>query len=151
VRWKGCRKQPLKPSFSATLSQVRRFIWKSTSCSRTPNSEAGRGRTTEQALLVLANAIDQAWLRGRVATLVAFDLRGAFNGVNMAALDARLQERGSGFKVLWKIEQRAFDLTTFQTEVAAVPHAGLWLNSRQQALAELRGSRLWLNPRLWLG
>jgi hypothetical protein len=52
------------------------------------------GRTTEQALLVLANAIDQAWLKDKVVTLVVFDLKGAFNGVNKSTLDARLKERG---------------------------------------------------------
>ncbi|OQD68800.1 hypothetical protein PENANT_c289G02163 [Penicillium antarcticum] len=40
------------------------------------------GRTTEQALLVLSNAIDQAWYKHKVVTLIAFDLKGAFNGVN---------------------------------------------------------------------
>jgi hypothetical protein len=52
------------------------------------------GRTTEQALLVLANAIDQAWLKDKVVTLVAFDLKGAFNEVNKTTLDTRLRERG---------------------------------------------------------
>lgn len=51
------------------------------------------GRTTEQALLVLANEIDRAWLRNKVVTLVAFDLKEAFNGVNKLTLDARLKER----------------------------------------------------------
>jgi hypothetical protein len=36
------------------------------------------GRNTEQALLVLANAIDRAWLKQKVITLVAFDLKGAW-------------------------------------------------------------------------
>lgn len=60
-----------------------------------PNTQFGGrpGRTTEQALLVLANAIDQAWLKGKVVTLVAFDLKGAFNGVNSMTLDARLKEK----------------------------------------------------------
>lgn len=52
------------------------------------------GRTTEQALLILANAIDRAWYVQRVVTLVAFDLKGAFNGVNQTSLDARLQSKG---------------------------------------------------------
>lgn len=39
------------------------------------------GRTTEQALLVLSNAIDRAWYKHRVVTLVLFDLKGAFNRV----------------------------------------------------------------------
>ncbi|EED11833.1 polymerase, putative [Talaromyces stipitatus ATCC 10500] len=52
------------------------------------------GRNTEQALLTLANAIDRAWLQSKVITLVAFDLKGAFNGVNDSSLDAHLQAKG---------------------------------------------------------
>lgn len=51
------------------------------------------GRTTEQALLVLTNAIDQAWLKNKVITLVAFDLKGAFNGVQQP--DIRRTLRGA--------------------------------------------------------
>lgn len=51
------------------------------------------GRTTEQALLVLSNAIDRAWYKHNVVTLMAFDLKGAFNGVNKVSLDARLRAR----------------------------------------------------------
>jgi hypothetical protein len=46
-------------------------------------------RTTEQALLVLANTVDQAWLKDKVVTLVAFDPKGPFNGVKKLTLDAR--------------------------------------------------------------
>jgi hypothetical protein len=52
------------------------------------------GRTTEQALLVLSNAIDQAWYKLGVVTLIAFDQKGAFNGVNTISLDARLRAKG---------------------------------------------------------
>jgi ribonuclease HI len=60
-----------------------------------PNSQFGGrpGRTTEQALLVLSNAIDRAWYKHRVVTLISFDLKGAFNGVNQRSLDACLQAR----------------------------------------------------------
>jgi hypothetical protein len=51
------------------------------------------GRTTEQALLVLSNAIDRAWNQHKVVTLIAFDLKGAFNGVNKVSLDSRLRAR----------------------------------------------------------
>jgi ribonuclease HI len=51
------------------------------------------GRTTEQALLVLSNAIDQAWYKHKVVTLVSFDLKGAFNGVNKTSLDTALRAR----------------------------------------------------------
>jgi hypothetical protein len=43
---------------------------------------------------VLANAIDKAWYTHKVVTLIAFDLKGAFNGVNWASLDTTLQARG---------------------------------------------------------
>lgn len=57
-----------------------------------PKSQFGGrpGRTTEQALLVLSNAIDQAWYKHKVVTLIAFDLKGALNGVNWVNLDAAL-------------------------------------------------------------
>lgn len=51
------------------------------------------GRKTEQALLVLPNAIDRAWYKHKLITLVAFDLKGAFNGVNKVSLDACLRAR----------------------------------------------------------
>lgn len=61
-----------------------------------PNSQFGGrpGRTTEQALLVLSSAIDKAWYKHKVVTLIAFDLKGAFNGVNRVSLDVSLQARG---------------------------------------------------------
>ncbi|KAI3055668.1 hypothetical protein CBS147353_11278 [Aspergillus niger] len=52
------------------------------------------GRNTEQALLALANSVDRAWGRSRVVTLIAFDLKGAFNGVHQISIDARLRARG---------------------------------------------------------
>lgn len=57
-----------------------------------PNSQFGGrpGRTTEQALLVLSSAIDKALYKHKVVTLVAFDLKGAFNEVNKTSLDASL-------------------------------------------------------------
>lgn len=60
-----------------------------------PNSQFGGrpGGTTEQALLVLSSAIDKAWYKHKVVTLIAFDLKGAFNGVNKTSLDASLQAR----------------------------------------------------------
>jgi ribonuclease HI len=60
-----------------------------------PNSQFGGrpGRTTEQALLVLSSAIDQAWYKHKVVTLIAFDLKGAFNGVNKMSLDTSLRSR----------------------------------------------------------
>lgn len=89
------------------------------------------GRTTEQALLVLANAIDQAWLRGRVVTLIAFDLKGAFNGVKATTLDARLLEKGIPTSARKWIQSFMRDRTAsihfdgFSTKVSPLKNAGL--------------------------
>jgi hypothetical protein len=89
------------------------------------------GRTTEQVLLVLANAIGQAWLKDKVVTLVAFDPKGAFNGVNKLTLDVCLKERGIPTTARrWIrsfIEERAANIKfdDFETEVAPLEDAGL--------------------------
>jgi hypothetical protein len=81
--------------------------------------------------LVLANAIDQAWLKDKVVTLVAFDLKGAFNGVNKSTLDARLKERCVPTTARrWRrsfMEGRAANIKfdDFETEVALLENAGL--------------------------
>jgi ribonuclease HI len=52
------------------------------------------GRTTEQALLILNEAITTAWKHSKVVSLIAFDLKGAFNGVDKTALDRCLSAKG---------------------------------------------------------
>jgi hypothetical protein len=88
------------------------------------------GRPTEQALLVLACAIDQAWLKDKVVILVAFDLKGAFNGVNKMSLDTRLREKGIPIKVRWiqsfvEGRSRSIKYDDFETELAPLENAGL--------------------------
>lgn len=89
------------------------------------------GRNTEQALLTLANAIDRAWLRSKVITLVAFDLTGAFNGVNDSSLDARLQAKGiptvarRWIRSLMENRYASISFNDFQTEISPLEHAGL--------------------------
>jgi ribonuclease HI len=89
------------------------------------------GRTTEQALLVLANAIDKAWYKQKVVTLVAFDLKGAFNGVNQTSLDARLQSKGIPLVARRWIasfmtgRQASIRFDDYQTEIAPLDNAGL--------------------------
>jgi hypothetical protein len=62
--------------------------------------------------LILTNAIDQTWLKDKVVTLMAFDLKDAFNGVNKMTLDLRLKEKGiprrqeNGSKVSWTIDSQ---------------------------------------------
>lgn len=89
------------------------------------------GRTTEQALLVLSNAIDRAWYRHKVVTLVSFDLKGAFNSVNKLSLDASLRARRiPGIATKWiasfmseRYASIGFD--GYRTETAPLANAGL--------------------------
>jgi hypothetical protein len=89
------------------------------------------GRTPEQALLILANAIDRAWCRQRVATLVAFDLKGAFNGVNPISLDARLRSKGiPAIARRWiasfmSVRQANIRFDDYSSEVTPLYNAGL--------------------------
>jgi hypothetical protein len=89
------------------------------------------GRTTEQALLVLANAMDRAWYRQKIVTLVAFDLKGAFNGVNKTSLDARLQVKRIPIVARRWItsfmsdRQANIGFDGYQTAVALLENAGL--------------------------
>ncbi|EED16651.1 zinc knuckle domain protein [Talaromyces stipitatus ATCC 10500] len=101
-QWKQARiivlRKPGKPDYGKILEAVmacRLSFW-AESYKLLPDTQfRGRpGRNTEQALLTLANAIDRAWLRSKVITLVAFNLTGAFNGVNNSSLDACLQAKG---------------------------------------------------------
>ena len=98
-----------------------------------PNSQFGGrpGRTTEQALLVLSSAIDKAWYKHKVVTLIAFDLKGAFNGVNKISLDASLQVRRIPLVARKWIASFISDrhanigFDDFRTETAPLVNAGL--------------------------
>ena len=98
-----------------------------------PNSQFGGrpGRTTEQALLVLSSAIDQAWYKHKVVTLVAFDLKGAFNGVNKTILDSSLRARriprvARKWIASFMSDRHAnIGFDDFRTETERLAHAGL--------------------------
>ncbi|KAI2739170.1 hypothetical protein DTO013F2_9445 [Penicillium roqueforti] len=115
-RWRSAKivvlRKPKKPDYSVpgayrpisllnTLGKLleavmaRRLSYLAEKHGLLPDTQFGGrpGRTTEQALLVLSNAIDRAWYTHKVVTLVAFDLKGAFNGVNKVSLDACLRAR----------------------------------------------------------
>lgn len=89
------------------------------------------GRTTEQALLVLASAIDRAWLMSKVVTLIAFDIKGAFNGVNKVSLEPRLRARRiPAIARRWitsfmSDRHASIGFNDFRTEVAPLANAGL--------------------------
>jgi hypothetical protein len=98
-----------------------------------PNTQFGGrpGRNPEQALLVLRNAINQAWLASKVITLVAFDLKGAFNGVSSNILDLQLKAKGIPTKLRTWIasfmEGRSASISfdDFESTRALLENAGL--------------------------
>ncbi|KAJ5728169.1 hypothetical protein N7493_004499 [Penicillium malachiteum] len=98
-----------------------------------PNSQFGGcpGRTTEQALLILSGAIDKAWYKHKVVMLIAFDLKGVFNGVNLVSLDTSLQARGIPMVARQWIKSFMSDcyanigFDDFRTETQPLAHAGL--------------------------
>jgi hypothetical protein len=89
------------------------------------------GWNTFQAVLVLANAVDQAWVRFRVFTLIGFDLKGALNRVNKITLDTRLWVKGIPSKARqWTysfMENREASVTfdDFETDSTPLYNAGL--------------------------
>ncbi len=98
-----------------------------------PNSQFGGrpGRTTEQALLVLSNAIDRAWYKHHVVTLISFDLKGAFNGVNQKSLDACLRARRipsvarKWIASFMNDRHASMGFDDFRTAMGPLPNAGL--------------------------
>jgi len=80
---------------------------------------------------VFANAIDRAWLRSKVITLVALDLKGAFNGVNKGTLDTRMKGKVIPTKAKKWIrsfmEERftSIKLDEFEIQTTAVENVGL--------------------------
>ena len=61
-----------------------------------PKSHFGarKARSTTQALTILQENAFQAWRDNKILSLVSFDVRGAFNGVDVSVLAQRLKRRG---------------------------------------------------------
>ncbi|EED12026.1 endonuclease/reverse transcriptase, putative [Talaromyces stipitatus ATCC 10500] len=153
-QWKRARivvlRKPNKPDYAIpgayqpisllnTLGKVleavvaKRLSYYAETYSLLPNTQFGGrpGRNTEQALLILSNAIDKAWIRSKVVTLVAFDLKGAFNGVNGSVIDGQLKAKGipSILRswVISFIEERTTSITfdNFKSTRLPLENAGL--------------------------
>jgi len=98
-----------------------------------PKSHFGarKGRSTTQALTILQESIFQAWRDRRVLSLVSFDVKGAYNGVNIDVLAKRIKKRGiPNALVEWIIgfcSQRKASVVVngHVTETTDLPQAGL--------------------------
>jgi hypothetical protein len=92
---------------------------------------ARKGRSATQALSTLQESIFQAWKEKKVLSLVSFDIKGAYNGVDIEVLAQRLRERGIPRQlVTWVLdfctERRASVTVNNQsTPVRSLPQSGL--------------------------
>jgi hypothetical protein len=92
---------------------------------------ARRRRSCEQALNILIEKIHDAWRDGKVLSLVSFDVKGAYNGVDRSVLLRRLRERRiPEVLVRWvdsfcSSRRASIVVNAYQSEEMAIEHAGL--------------------------
>ncbi len=92
---------------------------------------ARKQRSAEQALLLLQEQIYTAWRGRKIASLISFDVKGAYNGVCKERLLQRMKARGIPEKLLRWINAFCSERTaTIQvnghsSEVRSLPQAGL--------------------------
>ncbi|KAJ5288337.1 hypothetical protein N7508_011112 [Penicillium antarcticum] len=92
---------------------------------------ARRRRSCEQALNILIEKIHDAWREGKVLSLVSFDVKGAYNGVDRNVLLRRLRERRVPEVLIRWVDsfcssrRASIVVNTYQSEEMAIEHAGL--------------------------
>ena len=95
---KAYRPISLLPTISKGLERIvaKRLAYLAEKLGLLPENHFGgrRKRSSEQALDVLMEAILRAWRTNRVASVITFDVQGAFNGVHTSVLCSRLEQRG---------------------------------------------------------
>jgi exonuclease III/ribonuclease HI len=88
-------------------------------------------RSCEQALILLTTKIKEAWKRGKILTLVSFDVKGAYNGVPREVLADRLLRKGIPTNVVQWVrsfcsERKATMVVNgFETEASHITYPGL--------------------------
>ena len=92
---------------------------------------ARRRRSCEQALNILIEKIHDAWREGKVLSVVSFDVKGAYNGVDRGVLLRRLRERRiPELLIRWidsfcSLRRASIVVNMYQSEERAIEHAGL--------------------------
>ena len=92
---------------------------------------ARRRRSTDQALLILTERIFEAWRRKKVLSLISFDVKGAYNGVDKNTLLNCLRRRRVPEKLVQWIDsfcsarQASITVNTHTTETHPLRQAGL--------------------------
>ena len=92
---------------------------------------ARKRRSAPQALAILQEHIYEAWRKGRVLSLISFDVKGAYNGVDRDVLLARLRQRSIPETLIKWIEnfcsdRQAYIMVNNQASAKVdLPQAGL--------------------------
>jgi len=92
---------------------------------------ARKNRSTVQALTLLQESIYNAWRERKVLSMVSFDVKGAYNGVNIGVLEHRLRRRRIPEQLIrWIIDfcsnrKASVMVNGHVTEIADIPQAGL--------------------------
>lgn len=97
----------------------------------TNHFSARKGRSTEQALMLIQEQIYKAWRSRKVLSLISFDVKGAYNGVCKERLLQRLTARGMPTQIVKWIDAFCSNRTTtitvngYTTRRQELPQAGL--------------------------
>jgi hypothetical protein len=92
---------------------------------------ARRRRSCEHALNILVEKIFDAWREGKVLSLISFDVKGAYNGVDRNVLLWRLRERRiPEILVRWidsscSVRRASIVVNAYESEEMGIDHAGL--------------------------
>jgi hypothetical protein len=92
---------------------------------------ARRRRSCEQALNILVEKVFDAWRDGKVLSLVSFDVKGAYNGVDRNVLLRRLRERRIPEVLVRWIDsfcsgrRASIVVNSYESEEMGIDHAGL--------------------------
>jgi ribonuclease HI len=132
---KAYRPISLLPTLGKILELViaRRLSYWAESYGLLPENQFGARplRSCEQALILLTTRIKEAWKRGKILSLVSFDVKGAYNGVPQEVLANRLLSKGIPANVVQWVrsfcsERKATMVVNgFETEAAHIAFPGL--------------------------
>jgi hypothetical protein len=92
---------------------------------------ARRRRSCEHALNILIEKIHDAWREGKVLSLVSFDVKGAYNGVDRGVLLRRLRERRIPEVLVRWVDSfcssrcASIVVNLYQSKETGIDHAGL--------------------------
>ena len=132
---KAYRPISLLPTLGKVLELVvaRRLSFWAETYSLLPEGQFGARprRSCDQALVLLMEKIKEAWRRGKILSLISFDVKGAYNGVPRQVMASKLASKGIPLNVVQWVESFCSDrratvvVNGMETEAMDIPFPGL--------------------------